>query len=85
MEKIMIAGGKPLRGTVQISGAKNSAIALIPASILAESTVILDNLPELSDVAIYVELLTELGAVIEWQNDQMKIDPSQLKSISMPN
>lgn len=85
MEKIMIAGGKPLRGTVQISGAKNSAIALIPASILAESTVILDNLPELSDVAIYAELLTELGAVIEWRDDQMKIDPSQLKAMAMPN
>jgi UDP-N-acetylglucosamine 1-carboxyvinyltransferase len=85
MEKIMIAGGHPLRGTVQISGAKNSAIALIPAAILAESTVILDNLPVLSDVAIYAELLTELGAGIEWREDQMKIDPSQLKSIPMPN
>jgi UDP-N-acetylglucosamine 1-carboxyvinyltransferase len=85
MEKIMISGGRPLRGTVQISGAKNSAIALIPAAIMAESTVTLDNLPALSDVAIYVEILTELGAVIQWREDQMIIDPRHLKAIPMPN
>lgn len=84
-EKLMIAGGRPLRGTVPISGAKNSAIALIPAAILAESPVILDNLPELSDVNIYTELLTELGAVIERQGDQMKIDPTSLRPVPMPN
>ncbi len=81
----MIAGGRPLRGTVQISGAKNSAIALIPAAILSESTVTLDNLPELSDVAIYCELLEELGATVERQQDQLKIDPSRLVSKPMPN
>jgi UDP-N-acetylglucosamine 1-carboxyvinyltransferase len=85
MEKLMIAGGSPLRGNVVISGAKNSAVALIPASILAESKVVLDNLPHLSDVAIYAELLSELGAVVEWQDDQMSIDPSSLKSVAMPN
>ncbi|WP_010500319.1 UDP-N-acetylglucosamine 1-carboxyvinyltransferase [Paenibacillus elgii] len=85
MEKLMIAGGRPLRGTVQISGAKNSAIALIPAAILSETAVTLDNLPILSDVAIYTELLQELGASVEWSNDQMMIDPSQLLSRPMPN
>ena len=85
MEKLLIGGGRPLTGTVPISGAKNSAVALIPAAILAESTVILDNLPELSDVAIYSELLTEFGAVVERSGDQMTIDPSQLRSVPMPN
>jgi UDP-N-acetylglucosamine 1-carboxyvinyltransferase len=70
---------------VQISGAKNSAIALIPAAILAETTVILDNLPLLSDVAIYADILTELGAVINRREDQMTIDPSQLVSTPMLN
>lgn len=81
----MIAGGRPLRGTVSISGAKNSAVALIPAAILAETTVTLDNLPAISDVAIYMELLTELGASIEWQGDQMIIHPEGLRSIPLPN
>ncbi|MVP02527.1 MULTISPECIES: UDP-N-acetylglucosamine 1-carboxyvinyltransferase [Paenibacillus] len=85
MEKLMIAGGRPLRGTVTISGAKNSAVALIPAAILAESTVTLDNLPHLSDVAIYTEILSELGASIQWNGDQMVIDPSAMRSKPMPN
>lgn len=85
MEKLMISGGRPLSGTVSISGAKNSAIALIPAAILAESEVVLDNLPVLNDVAVYAEILEELGATVSWQGNVMKIDPSQVKSIPMPN
>ncbi|WP_219834903.1 UDP-N-acetylglucosamine 1-carboxyvinyltransferase [Paenibacillus sp. R14(2021)] len=85
MEKLMIRGGRPLRGTVQISGAKNSAVALLPAAILAESTVTLDNLPHLSDVAVYSEILEELGGVVEWSGESIVIDPSAMKSIPMPN
>lgn len=81
----MIRGGRPLQGTVQISGAKNSAVALVPAAILAESEVVLDNLPHLSDVAVYSEILQDLGAVIDWQGDMMRIDPSNLKARPMPN
>ncbi|CAH1218442.1 UDP-N-acetylglucosamine 1-carboxyvinyltransferase 2 [Paenibacillus allorhizoplanae] len=85
LEKLMVVGGRPLRGTVQISGAKNSAIALIPAAVLAETSVTLDNLPHLSDVAIYTEILTDLGATIDWNEDRMTIDPSQMKPLAMPN
>jgi UDP-N-acetylglucosamine 1-carboxyvinyltransferase len=85
MEKLMIAGGRPLRGTVQISGAKNSAVALVPAAILAESAVTLDNLPHLSDVSTYVEILGELGGEVQWNGDSMVIDPSRMKSLPMPN
>jgi UDP-N-acetylglucosamine 1-carboxyvinyltransferase len=85
MEKLMITGGRPLQGTVSISGAKNSAIALIPAAILAESEVVLDNLPFLSDVAVFAEILEELGAVVTREGSQMRIDPTQIKSIPMPN
>ncbi|MDQ0196418.1 UDP-N-acetylglucosamine 1-carboxyvinyltransferase [Paenibacillus wynnii] len=85
MEKLMIDGGRPLQGVVTISGAKNSAIALIPAAILAESEVILDNLPILSDVAVYSEILEELGASVSWSGSQMRIDPSRILSIPMPN
>ncbi|MDF9844906.1 MULTISPECIES: UDP-N-acetylglucosamine 1-carboxyvinyltransferase [unclassified Paenibacillus] len=85
MEKLMIGGGRPLKGVVTISGAKNSAIALIPAAILAESEVVLDNLPSLSDVAVYSEILEELGATVSWTGSQMRIDPSRIVSIPMPN
>ncbi|WP_310830922.1 UDP-N-acetylglucosamine 1-carboxyvinyltransferase [Paenibacillus pedocola] len=85
MEKLMIGGGRPLKGVVTISGAKNSAIALIPAAILAESEVVLDNLPSLSDVAVYSEILEELGATVSWSGNQMRINPSRIVSIPMPN
>lgn len=85
MEKLMIRGGLPLRGTVQISGAKNSAVALLPAAILAESTVTLDNLPHLSDVAVYSDILQELGGTVTWNGDTIAIDPSAMTSIPMPN
>ncbi|MFC3798706.1 UDP-N-acetylglucosamine 1-carboxyvinyltransferase [Cohnella sp. GCM10012308] len=85
MEKLMIRGGRPLRGTVSISGAKNSAIALLPAAILAESEVRLDNLPHISDVEIYKELLQELGCRVSWQEETLSIDPSGIQSIPMPN
>ncbi|MFC5450432.1 UDP-N-acetylglucosamine 1-carboxyvinyltransferase [Paenibacillus aestuarii] len=85
MEKLMVVGGRPLRGTIQISGAKNSAVALIPAAVLAETPVTLDNLPHLSDVATYTEILTDLGATIDWNEDRMTIDPSAMRSLPMPN
>ncbi|WP_072731858.1 UDP-N-acetylglucosamine 1-carboxyvinyltransferase [Paenibacillus sp. NAIST15-1] len=85
MEKLMICGGRPLRGTVQISGAKNSAVALIPAAILAESEVVLDNLPALSDVATYTEIITELGGEASWEGSALRIDPSSMISMPMHN
>ncbi len=85
MEILMVRGGRPLRGTVAISGAKNSAVALIPAAILAETEVRLDNLPQLSDVAVYAELLEQLGGKVSWTNDAMSIDPSGMTSVPMPN
>lgn len=85
MEKLMIAGGKQLRGTVRISGAKNSAIALLPAAILADSTVILDNLPNISDVAIYIDILKDLGADIEWDGNEVTIDPTGITPQPMHN
>ncbi|MBN3524438.1 UDP-N-acetylglucosamine 1-carboxyvinyltransferase [Paenibacillus apiarius] len=85
MEKLMICGGRPLRGTVQISGAKNSAVALIPAAILAESEVVLDNMPELSDVATYGEIITELGGQVSREGTSLHINPSHLISMPMHN
>lgn len=49
-DKLIIRGGKKLAGTLQVDGAKNSAVALIPAAILAESEVVLEGLPDISDV-----------------------------------
>lgn len=80
MDKLLIEGGRPLRGTVQISGAKNSALALIPAVVLAESPVTLDNLPVISDISNYTDILAELGVGVEWHADSMTLDPTQIKN-----
>jgi UDP-N-acetylglucosamine 1-carboxyvinyltransferase len=85
MEKLMVRGGRPLRGTVTISGAKNSAVALLPASILADGEVRLDNLPRLSDVAVYTEILEELGGKVTRIGDSMIIDPTRMRPVPMPN
>lgn len=62
MEKLKIAGGYPLEGTIKVSGAKNSAVALIPATILADSPVTIEGLPDISDVRTLKDLLEEMGA-----------------------
>jgi UDP-N-acetylglucosamine 1-carboxyvinyltransferase len=85
MDKLMIAGGRSLRGTIRVSGAKNSALALIPAALLADSPVTLDNLPQVSDVGVYAEILEDLGAKVSRHEDVMMIDPSNIQSIPMPN
>ncbi|MGP9043680.1 UDP-N-acetylglucosamine 1-carboxyvinyltransferase [Cytobacillus kochii] len=85
MEKLMIAGGYPLKGTVRISGAKNSAVALIPATILADSPVTIEGLPDISDVQILKGLLEEIGGEVTFADGDMQVDPSAMISMPMPN
>lgn len=85
MEKLKIAGGYPLKGTVRVSGAKNSAVALIPATILAESPITIEGLPEISDVDILKGLLEELGGTVQLSNGEMTVDPSSFISMPLPN
>lgn len=81
----MIEGGNPLEGTVQISGAKNSAVALIPAAILADSHVTIDNLPEISDVQLLADLLREIGGEVELGTHEITVNPESMISMPLPN
>lgn len=65
MEKFVISGGKPLKGDVVISGAKNAAVAIIPATILAGGRCTIENIPNISDVTILFKILHELGATVK--------------------
>ena len=85
MEKLMIAGGYPLKGTVRISGAKNSAVALIPATILADSPVTIEGLPDISDVQILKGLLEEVGGKVDFTDNIMTVDPASMISMPLPN
>ena len=62
MDKFIIKGGRPLEGEVEISGAKNAVVAIIPAVILADGPCILENVPQISDVSISLRILYEMGA-----------------------
>lgn len=68
-EQIVIHGGRPLLGDVRVSGAKNSALKLIAASLLTDEEVTLRNVPRISDVDIMLQLAQELGVAVEWSAD----------------
>lgn len=85
MDVYKINGGKRLQGTVKISGAKNSAVALIPASILANSSVTIGGIPEISDAWVLKDLLEEIGGTVTFKDGQMTIDPSTMTDMPLPN
>jgi len=85
MDVYKIIGGNRLKGTVKVSGAKNSAVALIPASILANSPVTIGGIPEISDAFTLKALLEEIGGEVVFQNGQMTIDPTNMTPIPLPN
>ncbi|UFJ40201.1 UDP-N-acetylglucosamine 1-carboxyvinyltransferase [Brevibacillus humidisoli] len=85
MGKLFIEGGKPLAGKIEISGAKNSAVALIPAALLADGPVVIENLPRIQDVEIYTDILREMGADLLLEDDWIEIDGRSLRPMTMPN
>ena len=84
MKKIKINGGKELTGEIIISGAKNSAVALVPASLLSDGVVTIDNIPNISDIDALIEILEFLGAKVTRNNEQMIIDQTDLQNKEIP-
>ncbi len=81
MEKLLINGGKPLKGEVMISGAKNAAVAIIPATLLVNGVCRIENVPDISDVDSIVKMITSLGAKVEREGiNTLIIDSTQLKT-----
>lgn len=85
MDVYKITGEKRLKGTIKVSGAKNSAVALIPASILATSSVSIEGIPEISDAWTLKALLEEIGGEVSFEDGTMTIDPSKMMAIPLPN
>lgn len=85
MEILKIKGGRPLRGTVHISGAKNSAVALIPATLLANSPTVVENLADIRDIRIFRQLLEQLGAKVTRDGSVMTVDASDLVNVPLVN
>ncbi|MFL2526784.1 MAG: UDP-N-acetylglucosamine 1-carboxyvinyltransferase [Candidatus Azotimanducaceae bacterium] len=85
MDKLIIEGGRPLTGVVSVSGAKNSVLPILAATILAEGPVQLDNVPDLKDVSTMAMLLKEMGALTSsTEDDEYIVDASNLSSFTAP-
>jgi len=84
MQRFVIEGGKKLTGTVDISGAKNSALPIIAASILTDKKVILENVPDLVDVRTMIELIEYLGANVEFNRNTLRIHTPRIRKIEAP-
>ncbi|MBR4099240.1 MAG: UDP-N-acetylglucosamine 1-carboxyvinyltransferase [Clostridium sp.] len=85
MTKYQIRGGNPLHGTVEISGAKNAAVAIIPAALLVNGVCRIENVPQISDVTLILQILRELGADVRTVNrTTVDIDCTHIQNRRVP-
>ena len=85
MTKYVIQGGKPLHGTITISGAKNAAVAIIPAALLVDGVCRIENIPQISDVTLILNILQELGADVRTVNrTTVDVDCSHIRNARVP-
>jgi UDP-N-acetylglucosamine 1-carboxyvinyltransferase len=81
----LIHGGNPLHGTIHISGAKNAAVAIIPAALLVDGVCRIENVPQISDVTLILQILQELGADIRTVNrTTVEVDCSHIRNRQVP-
>ncbi|MGN1004608.1 MAG: UDP-N-acetylglucosamine 1-carboxyvinyltransferase [Oscillospiraceae bacterium] len=86
MTKYLIRGGKPLYGEIEISGAKNAAVAIIPAALLVDGVCRIENIPQISDVTLILSILQELGANVRTVNrTTVEIDCSHIRNRQVPD
>ena len=84
MDKFVINGGKPLKGKLKVSGAKNASLALLPACILAPGKSRLQNTPELNDVFTMIKLLKHMGANISFEDHVIEISTAGINDLTAP-
>ncbi|MCF0123949.1 MAG: UDP-N-acetylglucosamine 1-carboxyvinyltransferase [Ruminiclostridium sp.] len=85
MTKYVIRGGKPLHGEVTISGAKNAAVAILPAALLVDGVCRIENVPNISDVTMILEIMKDLGAQVRFINrTTVEIDSSHVYKQNVP-
>jgi UDP-N-acetylglucosamine 1-carboxyvinyltransferase len=84
MERLLVTGGARCRGTVRVAGAKNSALKLMAAALLAPGRTVLRNVPRIQDCMTMGEVLDRLGAGVAWQGERVTIDATDLTSVEAP-
>lgn len=84
MKQLIINGGQELTGEIKISGAKNSVVALIPAAILSDEEVVLNNVPNISDTKALINIIDLLNGQVEYKDEIMKIDTRNIENKVVP-
>lgn len=85
MEKLIITGPTPLKGEVEINGAKNAAVAILPATLLINGVCTINNLPNISDVQLLCKILEKMGAKITWNSsNEITIDTRNINTTQAP-
>ena len=85
MEKLVITGPTPLKGEVNISGAKNAAVAILPATLLIDGVCVINNVPNIVDIKLSCEILEGLGAKIKWiDKNSLEIDTRNITKTVAP-
>ena len=84
MSKLIIQGQNMLSGEIKISGAKNSAVALLPAAVLAKNKSVIYNVPEISDIKYLIDIMKLLNCKVEHKNETLYIDSSKLENKPIP-
>lgn len=86
MDKIVISGGQKLKGTVSISGAKNAAVAILPAAVLSDDVCRIENIPNIRDITLMCRILSDMGANIKLVNkNTIEIDPRGMSPMAAPS
>ena len=84
MARYEIIGGTPLEGEISISGAKNAAVAILPAALLVDGVCRVENVPDISDVRILLSILEDMGAIISWEDSTVTLDCRKINT-TCPN
>ena len=85
MNKYVIRGGKPLYGQIEISGAKNAAVGILPAAMLVDGVCRIENIPQISDVTLLLKIMQELGAQVRTVNrSTLEVDCSRIQNRQVP-
>lgn len=84
MERLLVTGGARLSGSVRVAGAKNAALKLMAASLLAPGRSVLRNVPRILDCSLMAEVLERLGAGVSWEGGSVVVDATTISSVEAP-
>src|SRR2546430_8929605 len=84
MGRLLVDGGRRLQGTVRINGAKNSALKLMAAALLADGETVIENVPHIADCVTMANVLTHLGAATRWEDHTLHVDTAGAGGIETP-